>query len=371
MKRTDNFLLLLLLCSLSIFSCKKAEEPEPEEETQPEGIAIHATDVAAGGLISMTIRPDAKLKNLGAIGSGNNLGPIIQVDGGDVFCIALRSDGTVWAWGRNTHGQLGDSTTVDRSIPVQMHGLSNIISISAGLRHTLALKNDGTVWACGENDGAQLGDSTQTSRSIPVQVKQLTNVIAISAGVNHNLALKSDGTIWHWGGYYGTSNPAQLVPQFQVFGTPGEIIAISAGGSYSLFLKSDGTVWGWGHNTSGQLGTPAGGVGGVAQVPGISNVISIAAGGTHSIALKNDSTVWTWGSNIHGELGDGTTTSRHTPTQISGLTGIKEIDAGMLYHSIAVGYDEKVWTWGWNNGGQLGVSHTTLTERSTPYYVVE
>ena len=371
MKKINYLLSFTLLCCLVIFSCKKTEEPEVEPETPPEGIAIRATDVAAGGLISMTIRPDGKLKNLGFIGSGNNLGPIIQVDGGDVFCIALRSDGTVWAWGRNTYGQLGDSTNTDKSIPVQMLGLGNVVAISAGLRHSLALKSDGTVWACGQNDGAQLGDSTQTNRSVPVQVKQLANVIAISAGVNHNIALKSDGTIWYWGGYYGTSNPAELVPQFQIFGTPGEITAISAGGSYSLFLKSDSTVWGWGHNTSGQLGTPAGGVGGVSQVPGISNVIAIAAGNSHSIALKNDSTVWTWGSNIHGELGDGTKTSRHTPTQINALTGIKEIDGGMLYHSIAVDNDQKVWTWGWNTGGQLGISHTTITERLTPQIVVE
>ena len=124
---------------------------------------------------------------------------VTSVAAGDAHSLALRSDGTVWSWGNNQYGQLGDGTTVNRSVPGPVSGLTNIRAIAARYLHSLALKNDGTVWAWGYNADGALGDGTTTNRSVPVQVSVIDRIVGISAGVEHNLALRNDGTVWAWG----------------------------------------------------------------------------------------------------------------------------------------------------------------------------
>ncbi len=130
----------------------------------------------------------------------SGLTDVISVSGGGGHSIVLKSDGTVWGWGNNTNGQLGngDSGTFVRS-PVQTTGLADVVSVSAGKYHTIALKLDGTVWAWGYNFNGQLGDGTQYNRCTPVQVSVLTDVISVSSRYDHSIALKSDGTVWAWG----------------------------------------------------------------------------------------------------------------------------------------------------------------------------
>ncbi|MBE0448512.1 MAG: hypothetical protein IBX64_10530, partial [Actinobacteria bacterium] len=195
-----------------------------------------------------------------------------MVSAGINFSLALKSDGTVWAWGRNGYGVYGDDITPPRLTPVQITGLSDMTAVSAGAAHSLALKSDSTVWAWGDNRFGQLGDGTTTNRPTPVQVTGLSGVVAISAG---------------W--------------------------------DYSLALKSDGTVWAWGDNTLGQLGngTKSNGISTPAQVSGLSGVTTIEAGPNHAFAIKQDGNLWAWGWNYFGELGDGTTTDRYTPVQVS------------------------------------------------------
>ncbi len=196
--------------------------------------------------------------------------------------LALKGDGTVWAWGNGSGGKLGDGTAIDRSTPVQVSGLTGATAIAAGSGHSLAVKSDGTAWAWGGNAYGSLGDGTTTARYTPVQVSGLTSATKVAAGANHSLA-----------------------------------------------IKSDGTVWGWGANSYGKLGdgtttnryTPV-------QASGLTGVTAIAAGGDHSIALKGDGTVRSWGANFNGQLGDGTTTQRTTSVQVSGLSGIQRIAAG-------------------------------------------
>ncbi|NMC00696.1 MAG: hypothetical protein GYA35_10490, partial [Thermoanaerobaculaceae bacterium] len=210
------------------------------------------------------------------------------ITGGYYHSLALKSDGTVWAWGHNNYGQLGDGTTTDRLTPVQVQNLTNIVAIAGGSSHSLALKSDGTVWAWGYNNYGQLGDGTTTNRLTPIQVQNLTNIVAITGG-----------------------------------------------GSHSLALKSDGTVWAWGYNRYGQLGdgtttnryVPI-------QVQNLTNVIAIAGGGSHSLALKSDGTVWAWGRNNYGQLGDGTTTARNTPVQVQNIANVNSVAAGNS-HSFA------------------------------------
>ncbi|MCP4546611.1 MAG: hypothetical protein GY835_09125, partial [bacterium] len=290
---------------------------------------------------------------------------------GQAHSLALKSDGTVWAWGNNAFGQLGDGTTTDRHTPVQVSGLAGITAIAGGYFHSLALKSDGTVWAWGNNAHGELGDGTTTNRHIPVQVSGLTGVTAIAGGQYHSLALKSDGTVWAWGNNYtgqlGDGTTTDRYTPVQVSGLTG-VTAIAGGYFHSLALKSDGTVWAWGDNDNGELGdgtttirlTPV-------QVSSLTGVIAIAGGSNHhGLALKSDGTVWAWGYNAYGQLGDGTTTSRSSPVQVSGLTGVTVIAGGSV-HSLALKSDGTVWAWGKNGYGQLGDG--TTTDRSLPAQV--
>jgi len=184
----------------------------------------------------------------------------------------LKSDGTVWGVGSNYYGLLGDGTTTPRRNPVQAKNadgsaFSEVVGISAAFKHTVYLKSDGTVWASGNNSYGQLGDGTTTDRLNPVQVKnadgsELSGVVNISAAEYHTVYLKSDGTVWAVGyNGYGTlgdgtttnhSNPVQAT---NVDGSEfGGVVGISAGDRHSVYLKSDGSVWGTGRNDYGQLG---------------------------------------------------------------------------------------------------------------------
>ena len=279
-------------------------------------------------------------------------------DAAEGHSVVLARDGTVFAWGANGHGQIGDGTGTDRSLPVRVTGLTDVTKAAAGDYHTAALKNNGTVSVWGSNEFGQVGDGTTTNRLAPVQVAGLTGVTAVAAGGGHTVALKNDGTVWAWGNNdfgqigNGTTVNRVLTPA-QVAGLTG-VAAIAAGGRHTVAVKNDGTVWAWGNNDSGQLGdgttvnrlTPV-------QVAGISGVSALAAGGRHTVAVKNDGTVWAWGLNEVGQLGDGTTTSRLTPVQVAGLTGMVAVVAGGG-HTVALKNNGTAWAWGANYFGQLG-----------------
>ncbi len=251
------------------------------------------------------------------------LSDITAIAGGDEeHSLALKSDGTLWTWGRNFEGQLGIGISgwgIQSNLPVQVSVLSGMIAIAGGRYHSLAVKNDGTAWAWGANGAGQLGNGTTTESNVPVQISALSGIIAIAGGGWHSLALKNDGTVWTWGG--------SLVP-VQVIALSG-ITAIAAGEHHSLALKNDGTVWAWGGNNSGQLGTGNNTSSNVpVQVSALSGITAIAAGNNHSLALKNDGTVWAWGFNNYGQVGNGTNTSSNVPVQVTGLcqilTGLEE-----------------------------------------------
>lgn len=290
-----------------------------------------------------------------------------KMSAGYYHTLYVKSDGTVWAWGNNSYGQLGDGTTTSKSIPVQVSGLSNVVEASAGGYYSIALKSDGTVWTWGYNKYGQLGDGTTTNRSIPVQVIGLSNVVAVAAGYSHSIALKSDGTVWTWGyNAYGQLGDGTLISKntpVQVIGLSGAA-AVAAGYYHSIALKSDETVCAWGYNKYGQLGNGTTTNSSLpVQVIGLSNVVAVTAGSYHNISVKSDETVWSWGYNNYGQLGDGTTTNRTTPVQVSGLGSVISATAGQ-YHSMTLKSDGTVWTWGYNYYGQLGDG--TFTNKNTP-----
>ncbi|GGA45532.1 S-layer homology domain-containing protein [Paenibacillus physcomitrellae] len=286
---------------------------------------------------------------------------IVDVDSGVRSSMALKQDGTVWMWGGNMNGQLGIGSTANSSVPVQVPGLRSISAISGGVGyHSMALTSDGTVWTWGKNDSGELGDGTQIQRDTPVQVAGLTDVKAIAAGGYFSLALKNDGTVWAWGvnenGELGDGSGQDQYTPVQVSGLSG-VQSIAAGGSFALALKEDGTVWTWGENKYAQLGdgtrtnrtTPV-------QASNLEHITAIAGGGYHSLALDDNGNVWGWGDNSQGQLGQGNKTLTTRPLQVAGITGVKLIAAGG-FHSLAMRKDGVVWGWGLNTSGQLGTGN--------------
>ncbi len=271
--------------------------------------------------------------------------------------LALRSDGTVWAWGENMAGQLGDGSSTSRTTPVQVQGLSSVIAVAAGARFSLALRSDGTVWAWGLGWYGELGNDALSRTSIPAQVPNLAGITAISAGYAHALALGADSNVWAWGhGFYsqlGNGSTPRRSPPVRVQGLS-QVLTISAGGYHSLALRSDGTVWAWGRGWSGELGNGSGDPSAVpVQVKDLTGVTALAAGYNHSLALRSDGTLWAWGYGYKGELGNGTKGNSHSPVQVTGLTGVTAFAAG-YDHSLALRADGTLWAWGSNRAGQLG-----------------
>ena len=286
--------------------------------------------------------------------------------------VSIRPSGVVQSCGANNFGQLGRGNTFDSSSMLAIPDLVDIlvIGVSAGGGHTVALKSDGTLLALGYNQSGQLGDGTTTNRLTPVAVQGLVDVAAVSAGGQHTLALKSDGTVAAWGANYvgqlgnGTTTASllsQTVPSLS------GIAAVAAGSDYSLALKSDGTVLSWGSNTSGQLGD---GTAINRSVPvavvGASGVIALAAGQDHTVALRSDGTVITWGGNYYGQLGDGSVTSSLSPMVVPGLENVVAVSAGAGF-TLALKADGTVVGWGYNGYGQLGDG--TTTDRLSPVAV--
>ncbi len=279
---------------------------------------------------------------------------------------AITNNGILWGWGDNGLGQLGDGTTTDKYAPIQI-GTSNIWnSISNVTLHTLAIKNNGTLWAWGGNSSGQLGDGTTVFKQTPTQIGSSADWATISTGYNNSLAIKNDGTLWAWGynfyGQLGDGTTTDKNAPIQI-GSSADWATISTGYEHSLAIKNDGTLWAWGYNYNGQLGdgttknkkSPV-------QIGTSNNWSYISAGYLHSLAIKNDGTLWAWGRNNHGQLGDGTTINKNSPTQIGSSNNWTSIYAGG-YHSLAIKSDGTLWAWGTNNHGQLGDS-TTVDKHS-------
>ncbi|MBF0457838.1 MAG: hypothetical protein HQK99_08090 [Nitrospirae bacterium] len=183
---------------------------------------------------------------------------VTAIAGGGRHAIALMSDGTVYTWGRNSEGQLGNGTNTNSNIPVQVSGLTGVTAISGGYCHTIALKNGGTVWTWGYNYYGQLGNGTSTNSNTPVQVSGLTGVTAIAGGAGYSTtAMMSDGTVWAWGynyyGQLGNGTSTDSNTPVQVSGLTG-VTAIASGVYHTIALRSSGAVWTWGYNGWGPDG---------------------------------------------------------------------------------------------------------------------
>ncbi|MCL2438614.1 MAG: Ig-like domain-containing protein [Coriobacteriia bacterium] len=319
---------------------------------------------------------------------------LIKMSAGEEFTLALRDDGALWAWGRNNQGQLGlGSGTTQRLIPAQVPvpGGSSYYwtDVTAGYSHTLAIRNDGSLWAWGYNNNGQLGLSDTISRNVPTRVNATDssgNPIewkTVNSEYRSTLALCVDGTLWSWG--YNSSYQLGLGHSDQIT-VPTlvcedyEWIAIAQGYRSGFAIRADETLWAWGRNSEGQLGlgdtTPR-------TVP--TQVIATGAGAptawkevysdyNSTLALCEDGTLWTWGDNKNGQLGLGDRNQRIAPTLVSSASSIPSTDiSGDYWIAVSMGYensfgirdDGTLWAWGLNNSGQLGLGDNNYRTRPT------
>lgn len=231
---------------------------------------------------------------------------------------------------------------------MKIEELSNIKEVKVGYMFNLALGEDGTVWSWGLNTNGQLGDGTYTKRTMPTQIQNLTDVVAIAAGEKHSVALKADGTVWMWGYDYYTVNK-QTTP-IKVEGLEDIVSIVAERGDYTLGLKKDGTVWSWGGSSWGQLGNSGDGT--PSKVEGVDDVVQIAASSRTSYALKRDGTIWAWGFNYYYNLGNGSFGNTSKPKQVTGMYDVKAITASDV-NGMALKNDGTLWGWGYNDYGQL------------------
>ncbi len=323
-------------------------------------------------------------------GNVSYLNSVKAIMGCEEHNVAVKSDGTVWCWGWNAYAQLGDGTTNDAWTPVQtgllsVPPLTNVTKLGGRPYFTLAVKSDGTIWAWGMNQYGQMGNGTVNPLSgpqvtVPVQVSSsspggaINNPLQVSCGYSVGAALATNGTVWTWGtGELGNGTTGSSYVPVQVTGLT-NITAISCGWKHVLALKADGTVWSWGLNADGELGDGTTATrSNAVQVLNVSNIVSVSGGDGHSSALAADGTVWKWGLNDLGELGNGTTNLVANPfpakilvdTYGHGFSNVVMTSA-RDYHNIAVKADGSVWCWGWNNQGQCGNGTTNDTWLPTP-----
>jgi alpha-tubulin suppressor-like RCC1 family protein len=298
-----------------------------------------------------------------------------QVSCGKYHTAAIKTDGTLWTWGYNGNGQLGDNTTRVRSIPVTTFvGGNNWKQVAGGSQHTAAIKTDGTLWTWGYNALGQLGDNTAITRSNPVTTfAGGTNWKQVVCGDNHTAAVLDDGTNkilytfgYNFWGQLGTLDYSFPNPR-TVFGSTNNWKQVSCGYRHTGAIKTDGTLWTWGSNSFGPLGTNGGGTKytPVTTFAGGTNWKQVDGGDNYTAAIKTDGTLWTWGYNSNGQLGRGDGSQFFPVTTFAGGTNWKQVFCGYR-HTGAIKTDGTLWTWGYNLFNQLGINDISGTSRYTP-----
>ena len=357
-------------------------------------VTIDSPSGTASGDVRYTVAANSRpLDRVATLTIAGEIVPVVQrgvpvqrpafhfsVAAGLQHSLALNNEGNVWSWGANGWSQLGDTTTQDRSLPVRVPAPAGVVAIAAGDAHSLALRSDGTVWAFGANGRGQLGDGTVTFRTDPVQAIGLANIVAIAAGGEHNVALKGDGTVWTWGrnnvGQLGDGTTSTRTVPAIVTGFAPRAIAVAAAGPRTFVVDAAGRLWQFGVDvftpTQIPLSTPVISVSASlsgwsaitpegATIPAdaavppspVGSVSQMSVGQSHTLALGADGTMWTWGNNDKGQLGDGTRVSRASPVQIA--------DAGFVWHT-----GTPVMT----SGGTFNVEWIAIAASATPSAVI-
>ncbi|MBX9243501.1 hypothetical protein ICW40_01610 [Actinotalea ferrariae] len=272
-----------------------------------------------------------------------------SVSAGYWHSAAVREDGTLWTWGDNMWGQLGDGTLVDRPAPVQVGTDANWVAVAAGASHTLALKRDGSLWGWGLNGAGEVGDGSTTQRLAPVAVAPGRTWHAVTAGMSLSAAIADDGTLWTWGnnshGQLGDGTDRRRAVPGRV-GTDQTWTAVDVGTDHVAALRADGSVWTWGTNVWGELGdgsTPGHGV--VSRVPvrvaSDQRFVGISAGWQVTSGVTADGALWTWGLESHR----GREVAHPAPRRLGTSDDWVTVAEGWEWHA-AVRADGTLWQWG-------------------------
>jgi alpha-tubulin suppressor-like RCC1 family protein len=286
-----------------------------------------------------------------------------KISAGDAHTLALKSDGSLWACGSNSYGELGNGTT--SSTPkltfTKIGNATDWAIIEAGSDLSFGIKKDGSLWAWGSNVNVALGDGTKVSKSTPVKIESDQSWKSVSAYETHVLGIKTDGTLWAWGenGLYqlGLNSTTDRPKPVQV-GTEKDWDLIAAGKDFSLATKKDGSLWTWGSNYYYGLGS--GVLSGTSKVPKMvdSGIYkSISAVEYHAAGVQSIGSLWTWGDNLWGQIGDGTiATYSPYPLQIGEESEWADVKVGTVI-TVGLKKDGTLWTWGGNTFGQTGTGY--------------
>jgi alpha-tubulin suppressor-like RCC1 family protein len=294
----------------------------------------------------------------GAI-TGNRSTPVTTFAGGTNWkqvsigirnTAAIKTDGTLWTWGLGSYGRLGNAQITNRSTPVTTFaGGTNWKQVSCGYTHVAAIKTDGTLWTWGRGALGSLGTNNVTDRSTPVTTfAGGNNWKQVSCGQYMTSAIKTDGTLWIWGagnlGKLGTNDYNNQFTPVTTFAGGTNWKQVTATGYSTAAVKTDGTLWIWGRNNLGQSGNFSTNVSStpVTTFAGGNNWKQVSAGASNTAAIKTDGTLWTWGSGSYGQLGNAQITDRSTPvTTFAGRTNWKQVSCGD-FHLAAVTYEDPV-----------------------------
>jgi len=376
-------LLCTAVCTVDDSGCHTCGNGFVEGSEMCDGVVLGGRDCVTEGhdggqlLCSATCQVDASgcfdcgdgVCNSGA-GETRALCPVdcgwVAVAAGGSHTCAVSGEGTLWCWGLNDRGQLGDGGTGSRDLATLVPGLTGVVAVSAGDFHTCAALDNGTAWCWGANDLGQLGDGSVVESAAPVQVVGLGNVVEVAAGGEHTCAL-SGQTLWCWGkndkGQLGDNTVIPRAQPVPVSSSTGLSLAVSltAGSKHTCAIAVDGAAWCWGDKGNGRLGDgtnterhePAA----VDVATGLTTVTAISAGEKHTCAIAAvTGAAWCWGHKGNGRIGDGTDTDQFFPVPVSSSTGLivaSAIAAG-LAHTCAVDSAGAAWCWGLGGDGQIG-----------------
>ena len=326
------------------------------------------TQIAAGDSHSAAVTKDGDLYMWGTNGSGqlgiqSNVASNIPVKVnnssstlpeksvkyvalGTYHSAAITKYGSLYMWGYNNYGQLGNGSTTNSYTPVKI--MENVAAVSLGDYHSAAITKDGSLYMWGENSDGQLGNGSTTNRSTPVKIME--NVATVSLGAWHSAAITKDGSLYMWGyNNYGQLGNGSTTNSYTPVKIMENVAAVSLGDYHSAAITKDGSLYMWGENSDGQLGN--GTTNNLTRPQRIAvNVQSVELYGSYTTAISKDGGLYTWGYNLNGRLGNGTTTNSYTPIKI--MSNVVSSAGGS--HTIALKKDGTVYTWGTNVYGQLG-----------------